>query len=80
MTDAERIAKLEERLAYLEGRVAHLEAKHLTFGPLPTIPPTNPWPTPNEPWNPPYTITCKLADGTTRELKLDGPIVAQGAK
>ena len=76
MTDAQRIAKLEERLAYLEGRVAHLEAKHLTFGPLPSIPPTNPWPK-DQPWVPPYTITCKLADGTTREIKLDGPIVAQ---
>lgn len=82
MTDAERITQLEQRLAMMEGRIATLEAKNLTFGPLPTIPPTNPWPpqypwTPN-PYGPPYTVTCKLADGTTKEITLGGPIVAQG--
>lgn len=82
MTLEERMAQLEQRVAYLEGRVASLEAKNMTIGPgfnppttLPNIPPTNPWPK-YEPWNPPYTITCKMQDGSTQEIKLDGPIVA----
>jgi len=49
----------------------------MTYGPLPSVPPTNPWPLPNYPWQPPYTITCKAADGTTHEMFLNGPIVAQ---
>jgi hypothetical protein len=80
MTSEERIAALEQRLAYLEGRVATLEAKNLTFGPLPNIPPTNPWPVPSPsvyPWTPPWTVTCKMADGTVKEMTLNSPIVAQ---
>ena len=67
MTLEERMAQLEQRVAYLEGRVAHLEATNIS--------PTNPWPK-YEPWNQPYTITCKMQDGSTQEIKLDGPIVA----
>lgn len=78
MTLEQRMAQLEARCAMLEGRIAQLEARNITFGPLPSIPPTNPWP--KNPWDPPYTITCKLADGTTKEIKLDGPIVALQAQ
>ncbi len=79
MTNEERITQLEQRLAFMEGRIANLEAKNMTYGPLPVIPPTNPAPPnwyPKNPWEPPYTITCKLADGTTKEMVLNGPIVA----
>lgn len=82
MTPEERITQLEQRIASLEGRIAKLEAERLTqkpYGPIPTpyYPPTNPYPyAPVDPWVPPYTITCKLADGTTKEIKLDSPIVA----
>jgi hypothetical protein len=34
----------------------------------------NPW-APQTPLNP-NVITCKMADGTTKEMKLDGPITA----
>lgn len=79
MTPEERITQLEQRLAFMEGRVAALEAKNLTFGPLPAVPPTNPNPwLPKNPWEPPYTVTCKMADGSVQEIKLDSPIVAQG--
>jgi hypothetical protein len=80
MSDADRIAKLEERLAYLEGRVASLEGRGMVYGPInpPYQPPTvSPYPNPNSPWNPPYTITCKMADGTTKEMTFTTPIVAQ---
>jgi hypothetical protein len=80
MTIEQRMAQLEARFAQLENRIANLEARNMTYGPLPTIPPTNPWP--NQPWTPnpygpPYTVTCKLADGTTREMTFTTPIVAQ---
>lgn len=72
MTIEQRMASLEARMAQLEGRIASLEAKNVTFGP------SNPYqPHPITPYNPPYTITCKMADGTTKEINLDGPIVAQ---
>jgi hypothetical protein len=81
MTMEQQIDAMAQRIAMLENRVAMLEAKGMTYGPLPTIPPTNPWPpqhpwTPN-PYGPPYTVTCKLADGTTREMTFTAPIVAQ---
>lgn len=79
MTLEERMTFLEQRVAQLEGRVAHLEAKNMTYGPLPTMPapttPVNPW-IPKSPWEPPYTISCKMADGTIQEINLDGPITA----
>lgn len=79
MTLEQQVESLQERMAMLENRVAMLEARGMQYGPLPTIPPTNPWPTqpwtPN-PFGPPYTITCKMADGSTQEIKLDSPIVA----
>lgn len=82
MSDAERITKLEERIAYLENRVATLEARGMTYGPInpPSMPPvTNPWvPNPWPGYPNPYTITCKMEDGTTKEIKIDSPIVAQG--
>ncbi len=78
MTLEQRMAQLEARCAMLEGRVVQLEARNMTYGPLPAIPPTNPWPNfPDPRWVPPFTITCKMADGTTKDIKLDGPIVAQ---
>jgi hypothetical protein len=50
--------------------------------PNPSMPyqpnPTNPWVQPY-PWYPPYTVTCKMADGTTRDITLDSPIVAQAS-
>lgn len=79
MTLEQRMAQLEARCAMLEGRIATLEARGMTYGPLPTIPPTNPWPSPYQ-WPttvPPYTITCKMADGTTKEMTFTTPIVAQ---
>ena len=42
MTLEQRMAQLEARCAMLEGRIATLEARGMTYGPLPTIPPTNP--------------------------------------
>ena len=39
-----------------------------TYGPLPVQPPS---------WYPPNTITCKMPDGTTKEINLDSPIIAQ---
>lgn len=78
MTLEERMAQLEARVAQLEGRIASLEARNMTYGPLPVQPvqpQPNPW-LPKNPWEPPYTITCKMADGTTQEITLDGPIVA----
>jgi hypothetical protein len=79
MTDAQRLAQMEERMARLEARVANLEARGMTYGPSnPYQPhPISPYPNPNSPWNPPYTITCKLADGTTKEMTFTTPIVAQ---
>jgi hypothetical protein len=41
-----------------------------TWQPVP-----NPYPWPYYPS--PYIVTCKMEDGTTREIKLDSPIVAQ---
>lgn len=54
--------------------------------PTPWTPPSMPYqPTtpvnpygPNYPWQPPYTIWCKTADGTVSEMTLTSPIVAQG--
>lgn len=43
------------------------------YGPIPN---TNPWVQPY-PYYPPYTITCKTADGTIQEINLTSPIVAQ---
>ena len=76
----QRVAALEARLAQLEGRIAMLEGRGMVYGPItpPYQPPTvSPWPDPNNPLNPPYTITCKMADGTTKEMTFTTPIVAQ---
>jgi len=82
MTLEERMTALEARIAQLEARVANQEAKHMTFGPSTPYQPTpvSPYPNPLSPWNPPYTITCKLADGTTKEMTFTTPIVAQTNK
>ena len=84
MTETQRIARLEERLAFLEGRVSNLEARGMMYGTPPTIPsfpigptPVAPSPWPNSPLQPPYTITCKLADGTTKDVTFTTPIIAQ---
>lgn len=77
MTIEQRMAQLEARCAQLEARVASLEARGMQYGPVnppyqpPTIPPN--W----YPNIPPYTITCKMADGTTKTIDLQSPIVAQ---
>jgi hypothetical protein len=78
MTPEQRITFLESRIAQLEARIASLESKHLTFGPSPA---PSPWPKDPYvyPWQPPYTVTCKMPDGTTKEITLDSPIVAQDA-
>ena len=85
MTMEQRMAALEARMAQLEGRIASLEARGMVYGPIqqPYQPiPPNPWvhPIQPNPAIPPYTITCKMPDGTTREIKLDSPIVAQTNK
>lgn len=79
MTNEERMTLLEQRMAQLESRIATLEARNMTFGPSnPYQPfPVSPFPNPNSPYNPPYTITCKLADGTTKEMTFTTPIMAQ---
>jgi hypothetical protein len=81
MTIEQRMAQLEARVAQLEARIANQEAKNMTFGPGPSTPyqptPVSPYPNPLSPWNPPYTITCKMADGTTKEMTFTTPIVAQ---
>jgi hypothetical protein len=80
MTAEERITQLEQRLAFMEGRIASLESRGMVYGPIqqPYQPPTvSPWPNPNNPFNPPYTITCKMADGTTKEMTFTTPIMAQ---
>ena len=80
MTLEQRMAQLEARCAMLEGRIASLEARGMTYGPvpMPTFPigPTTPSPY-TWPNFPPYTITCKMADGSTQEINLTSPIVAQ---
>lgn len=78
-TIEQRMAQLEARVAQLEARIANQEAKHMTFGPSTPYQPTpvSPYPNPLSPWNPPYTITCKMADGTTKEMTFTTPIVAQ---
>lgn len=50
-----------------------------SLSPPPTWQPVpNPYPWPNYPYYPnPFIVTCKMEDGTTREIKLDSPIVAQ---
>lgn len=74
MTLEQRLIATEARIAVLESRVAMLEARGMTYGPLPVPAPIpNPWPN----FQPPYTITCKMQDGTTKEITLGGPIVAQ---
>ena len=45
--------------------------------PYQPIQPKNPY-GPTYPWEPPYTIWCKTADGTVQEMTLTSPIVAQG--
>ncbi len=78
MTLEQRMVQLEARCSQLEARIATLEARGMTYGPLPAIPPTNPWPNfPDPRWVPPYTITCKMADGTTKDMTFTTPIVAQ---
>lgn len=81
-TMEQRMAQLEARIAQLEGRIATLEARGMVYGPIqqPYQPiPPNPWTQPlyPNPNIPPYTITCKLADGTTKEMTFTTPIVAQ---
>lgn len=77
MTIEQRMAQLEARCAQLEARVAQLEARGMQYGPVnppyqpPAIPPN--W----YPNIPPYTITCKMADGTTKDMTFTTPIVAQ---
>lgn len=49
-----------------------------TFPPLGPIPGMPYQPIVQPTWYPPNTtITCKLEDGTTKEIKLGGPITAQ---
>lgn len=62
-----RIAELENRLAMAEARIAGLESRGMVYGPI-----TQP-----NPWQPPFTVTCKLADGTTKDITFTSPIVAQ---
>jgi hypothetical protein len=81
MTIEQRMAQLEARCAQLEGRIAALEARGMTYGPIPTIPSFPIGPTyPHDPTMPPYTITCKMADGTTKEMTFTTPIVVQTNK
>ena len=81
MTIEQRMAQLEARCAQLEARIATLEARGMQYGPIPTIPSFPIGPTyPHDPSMPPYTITCKLADGTTKEMTFTTPIVAQTNK
>ena len=78
MTIEQRMAQLEARCAQLEGRIAALEARGMTYGPIPTIPSFPIGPTyPHDPTMPPYTITCKMADGSIQTIDLTSPIVAQ---
>jgi hypothetical protein len=81
MTLEQQVESLQQRVAMLENRVAMLEARGMQYGPIPTVPsfPIGPT-TPNPytwPGYPPYTITCKMADGTTKEMTFTTPIVAQ---
>lgn len=75
MTLEQQVESMAQRIAMLENRVAMLEAKGMTYGPIPIpnpyVPPTV-WPN-----IPPYTITCKMADGSTKEMTFTTPIVAQ---
>ena len=81
MTIEQRMVQLEARCAQLEARIATLEARGMQYGPIPTIPSFPIGPTyPHDPSMPPYTITCKLADGTTKEMTFTTPIVAQTNK
>lgn len=79
ITMEQRMIQLEMRMAQLEARIATLEARGMPIGPSnPYQPfPVSPYPNPNSPWNPPYTITCKMADGTTKDMTFTTPIVAQ---
>ena len=81
MTIEQRMAQLEARCAQLEARIASLEARGMQYGPVPTVPSFPIGPTAPSPYTwpnfPPYTITCKLADGTTKTIDLQSPIVAQ---
>lgn len=70
-----RLIELEKQVAVLTDRVNRIG----TYNPVPMpapvygpIVPPNQWP----PYGPPYTITCKMEDGTTKEMKLDSPPVA----
>ena len=77
MTLEQRMVQLEARCAQLEARIASLEARGMQYGPItypvgPTTPSPYTWPN-----IPPYTITCKMADGTTKEMTFTNPIVAQ---
>lgn len=71
-----RIVQLEIQVALLTNRIDNLSRNQgpIFYGP---VNPPNQWPNPGQP---PFTITCKMADGTTKEIKLDGPIQAQGAE
>lgn len=81
MTLEQQVESLQQRVAMLENRVAMLEARGMTYGPIPTIPSFPIGPTyPHDPTMPPYTITCKMADGTTKEMTFTTPIVAQTNK
>lgn len=54
-----------------------MNQKHVPpmFGPIPGMP-YQPIVQPD--WYPPnHTITCKMSDGTIKEINLDGPILAQ---
>jgi hypothetical protein len=78
MTTEERLLMLEQRVAQLEGRIAQLESRGMFYGPV--TPPSYPSPyVPPAVWPnvPPFTITCKMADGTTKDMTFTTPIVAQ---
>lgn len=87
MTLEQRVAQLEAQMGALQARVTYLEGRSMPIGPSapygpvthPYQPPpaVSPYPNPMSPWNPPYTITCKMADGTTKEMTFTTPIVAQ---
>jgi len=81
---ARTIESLTQQVKELTERVERAErANKLPYSPspLPWVGPTtpvNPYPW-TQPWPsyPPYTITCKMADGTTKDITMTSPIVAQ---
>lgn len=71
----EKLFELERKVAILQDRVERMNNNPpppVFYGPINQ---PNQWPN----FGPPYTITCKMADGSTKEIKLDGPIVAYSA-